>query len=165
MTTCCIFWYLSPSLEIQHAYFSHCLAPVPCQDLPGSWTTASLLSPWSLAPSSLSTAAVVIREANSPTQESGAIKNIKANSRKNLFIVTILSLILISDFSSIWSACVPLFGTWNKGDHWIHFLATCVFLLVPFSSINEHIYLLLIKSAGVSLLAYVHWKKFKWLWP
>lgn len=116
MTTCCIFWCLSPSLEIQLAYFSHCLAPVSCQDLPVSWTTASLLSPWSLAPSSLSTAAVVIREANSPTQESGAIKNIKANSRKNLFIVTILSLILISDFSSIWSCLRPTF--WHLEQKW-----------------------------------------------
>ena len=94
----------------------------------------------------------------------------KASSWKNLFIVTILSLMLISNLSSILSLpsshfLAPGTKVIVESVCWIHFPAACVFLLVPFSSTHEHIYLLLIKSAGMSLQAYVHWKKFKWLWP
>lgn len=71
----------------------------------------------------------------------------KQGAGRNLFIFTILSLILISELSSIWSLPSSHF---LAPDHLIHFLATCGFSWVPsLPSMDTFIFYSLIQLAWV----------------
>lgn len=119
MTVYYIFWCLGSSLEIHHSYFAHCLAPVLCQDLPGSWTVASLWQP-----------TVVIGKSIPQHKKEEQLRISKQGAGKRLSYHIIADTYFWIFFHMVF-AFILIPSAWDKSDNWIHFLATPGFSLVP----------------------------------